>query len=221
MNVAEFIAEFRSRTEDIGPQYLWSDSEIVGYLNDALNEACERALLLEDHTSASCCQITLVDGQDSYNLHGSVLQVKRVTYDGCPLDVTSVEAEDDSDTRWEIRTGQPRRFIENRSSIRLVPTPGADQAGDVVKLTVYRRELEPRTFTGDTSGVPEVPERYHHRLLDWMLYRGYSKPDAETIDKVAAADHSDMFDRSFGPRESANVQRKRRDRRPPVVRFQW
>ncbi len=54
------------------------------------------------------------------------------------------------------------------------------------------------------------------------MYRcAYLKQDAETFDKMKAGEYGALFTASFGERPDANVQRKQRDRRPPVVACSW
>ena len=94
MNVADFIAAFGSELADKGEPPLWSDEEIAAYLNEAVQEACERAYLIEDRSTPAVCAIAFQPGVDTYNLHASVFEIKRLTYRGRPLDETSVEALD-------------------------------------------------------------------------------------------------------------------------------
>ena len=58
---------------DTSAGYLWRDEEIIRYLNSAVDEACERALLLEDRSSAACCQSDLDAAETTYALHPSVI----------------------------------------------------------------------------------------------------------------------------------------------------
>ena len=216
MTVNDFIAVFRSDMQDAVAPYLWSDDDIVRYLNDAVDEAAERARLIEDSTSAACCQITLVPDQATYPLHTSVFHVKRVTLAGKPLSESSVEVEDERNTTWEsASSGDPSRFIVNgqATTITLVPAPA--EAG-TLKLTVYRTSLA-RLTTG-TSQI-ELKQVYHARLKDWAYRCAYLKQDSETLNESKAGEHEAKFERAFGVRPSADTQRKRNDRRPPVVRM--
>lgn len=223
MNVADFIAAFRSELADKEEPPLWSDDEIAAYLNEAVQEACERAYLIEDRSTPAVCAIALQPGVDTYNLHASVFEIKRLTYRGRPLNETSVDALDAESPGWEARQGQPRGFIFEQASgaqparVRLVPTP--NQA-DAIALTVYRGALKPLNADQDTA-KPEIHERYHARLKHWIYCRAYLKQDPETHDKARAAEFAAEFTQSFGERPDANVQRKQRDRSPPVVRCGW
>lgn len=217
MNVADFIELFRRETGDSEETYLWSDEEIVGYLNESANDAAERALLIEDSTTADCCEITLVPGTSTYELHDSVIRVKRVTLAGKPMRASSIEAMDETGASWETMEGTPHTFIVNGqvTSVRVVPTP---TAAGTLNLTVYRTPLEPLTLDNDMA-EPELKPIYHRRLLDGMLMHAYSKNDADAKNESLAAEHEARFARSFGLRPDANVQRKRADRRPAVVAF--
>ncbi|MFT3815261.1 MAG: hypothetical protein QM740_18090 [Acidovorax sp.] len=219
MQVADFIKRFRESVADQPDGHFWSDKEIVGYLNEAVQEACERAKLIEDRSMS----LSLVAGQDTYNLHTSVFEIKRLTLRGRPLHETSVEALDCDWPGWEGRSGVPRGFIFEQASgvqppkVRLVPTLVAAEAAG---LTVYRGALNP-LVAAVTSGQPEIPERFHERLMDWVFHRAYLKQDADTFDPNKGAISLALFVQAFGERPDANVQRKQRDIAPPLVRSNW
>ncbi len=130
---------------------------------------------------------------------------------------------DDDCPGWENLKGLPRCFIFEpaagirSASVRLVRMP---TQADTLALPVYRGALKPLSADIDT-GKPEIPERFHERLMDWVLHRAYLKQDAETFDPAKAAQSLALFIQSFGERPDANVQRKRRDKRPPLVRSSW
>ncbi len=218
MNVGDFISAFRSDTRDISDPFLWSDEDIVRYLNEAVDEAAERALLIEDSTTAACCTITLAAGTATYELHPSVIRVKRATFGGKPLRMTSVEAEDDNGFGRENREGpEPQKIIVNGqvTSATFVPKP---TAVGTVSLTVYRTALAPLD-AADLDGEPEIKAIYHPRLKNWMLRCAYLKRDAETLNEAKALEYEALFERDFGVKNSADTMRQRADRRPPVVRF--
>lgn len=223
MKVADFIDEFRSTVADHVEPPFWSSENIVRYLNEAVQEACERAKLIEDRATAAVCSIAAQAGESTYSLHPSVFEIRRLTFNGRRLDETSVEELDQDCPGWESRSGQPRAFIFEQASgvqpakVRLVPTPTA--AGSIA-MTVCRGALKPLSADIDQAR-PELPERFHERLMDWVLHRAYLKQDADTFDPNKAAQSYALFVQAFGERPDANVQRKRRDKRPPVVRVNW
>lgn len=216
MTLEEFIAEFRRVRQDEASGYLWSDDEITSYVNDAVNEACERALLIEDRTTTAVCTIGLTVGESSYPLHDSIVKVKRVVLGGVPLPETSIEAMDAADSFWETREGAPSAYLlEGNIGIRFdrMPTTAEDAS-----LTVYRTPLEPLAASSD---IPEIKTLYHPRLMPWVYRCALLKQDSEVFDQNEADKQEAIFIRNFGERPDANVQRKRRDKRPPVVRSNW
>lgn len=223
MKAADFITEFRSAVADTETPHFWSSENIVRYLNEAVQEACERAKLIEDRSTPAVCTITLEPNVSTYQLHPSVFEIKRATLRGRPLDETSVEEMDDECPGWENLKGLPGCFIFEpaagirSASIRLVRMP---TQADTLALTVYRGALKPLSADLDT-GKPEIPERFHERLMDWVLHRSYLKQDADTFDPSKAAVSLALFVQAFGERPDANVQRKQRDRRPPIVAINW
>lgn len=219
MNAAEFIVEFRRVMDDTAAGYLWQDEEIIRYLNSAVEEACERALLLEDRTTAACCLIDVEAGESTYPLHPSVIKVKRIALAGCPLEHTSEEALDCQAPGWETRSGLPRAFfIVGEHQLRVVPTP---IEAATLAMTIYRRPLSPVPQENFDSARVELPEIYHLRLMPWIYRCALMKNDSETVNRDKALEHEAVFERSFGVPPDANVQRKHRDRRPPIVRMSW
>lgn len=223
MKVADFITEFRGIVQDNKVPPFWSSENIVHYLNEAVQEACERAKLIEDRTTPAVCSITLRAGESTYALHPSVFEIKRLAFRGKPLAETSVEGLDGDCPGWESQSGTPQSFIFEQGNgaqpprVRLVPTP---TAADTIALTVHRGAIKPLSADIDQA-KPEIHERFHDRLMDWVLHRAYLKQDADTFDPNKAAVSLGLFVQSFGARSDANVQRKQRDRRPPLVRSNW
>lgn len=221
MTADQFIAEFRRVMDDTEQDYLWGDEEIVNYLNSAVDEACERALLLEDRSTEACCRIDVLAGEMVYPLHPSVLKVKRVGLDGRLLAATSEEELDCQAPGWEARTAAPRCYFVTGARQLQLHLGGLPVAPASLALTVYRTPLKPVPLAGFRGAKIELPDLYHLRLMPWLYRCALLKVDTEAHNPVKAAEHEAAFERSFGVRPDANVQRKRRDRRPPLVRSAW
>ncbi len=219
MRVDDFIREFRETVDDCREPHFWSDEAIVRFLNEAVQEACERAKLIEDRAVA----LATVPGQSVYALPASTLQVKRCLLRDRQVFETSLEELDCEWPGWETRAGHPRHFVFEPATgalpprIRLVSTPNTI---DAISLSIYRGPLKPLS-ADRLNEAPEIPARYHTRLLDWMYHRAYFKQDAEAFDPNKAMQTLAFFEQAFGARPDANVQRKQRDRRPRVVRSCW
>lgn len=192
MTLDELRTLFRQEADDLANPPLWSDEEVDRYLNDAENEACIRALLLEDETSQAT-QIDVNTTDRRYKLHKSVLHIKKLTAALHPLaEVTGWEA-----TRTELV------FDE------------APLEADTLTALIVRLPLKPMAQDGDS---PEIPEHMHAWLVEWALSRAFLKRDAETYDEAASAKHEAEFARYFGVRRTADVYRKQRRRSARVVR---
>lgn len=217
MTLLELIDAFRLRTDDKAESPLWSDDEITFYLNEAEQEAAERALLIQDATTAQVCEIALDVGVGSYPLHGSIIRIDRAKLsNGTLLVWTSREKMDVSSTVWETNTGTPEYFIdEDSGSIVVSPIP---TVADTLTLTVKRLPLNPMAASTDT---PEIHTKHHYRMLDWALRCAYLKQDSDSFNDDSAKKYEAAFERSFGYRHDANVQRKIRDKRRNVVRSNW
>jgi len=54
-----------------------------------------------------------------------------------------------------------------------------------------------------TTTNPEIAARYHNGLVNWMLFRMFSKQDAETNDPKKAANALERFEEEFGKKSAA------------------
>ncbi|MEG0939718.1 MAG: hypothetical protein RSE32_13560 [Comamonas sp.] len=221
MNLEQLLEASRVALQDQHEPYLWADEVLVGYLNEAVQEACERAKLIEDATTDAVCRIPVIAGRASYALHSSVLEARRIAFNGRVLTETSFQDLDAHDHAWETRQGTPNRFIFEQATsaavpvIRLVPAPAID---GFLRLTVYRGALKP-LIVGVETDTPEIADRFHVKLIDWVCRCAYLRPDPDGYDPNKGQTHEALFERNFGARPDANVQRKRRDKHPRIVKM--
>lgn len=217
MNVAQFIERFRRDRKDQATPYFWTDEEIIDdYLNDAIDEACQRSHIIEDSTSDFTSFTVAADALGA-QLPGHVLGLMRVVAGDRVLIETSVEELDDKEgDRWETITGQPRFYVfDSNNYLRLFPFPSA---ATPVRLRAWRLPIC-RLTAGQDYEEPEIPQQWHVKLLNWMYRCALLKNEGETIDPNKAADFEARFTNDFGIRENANVERKHRDKTPPVVKY--
>lgn len=215
MTLAELRARFRQRADDLQAPYLWSDPEVDAYANEAVNEAAERAYLLYD---AITPEVTLIVGapeRGHYPVHGSILEIDRVVRPGtghrlAPINVDDLDRRGDD---WPEHTGNPLFYLIQGTQLILYPRPSSRMR---IRLSVYRLPKSPMFAEHDS---PEIEARHHERLVDWMLYRAYSKRDADAEDAQRADRHLATFAGNFGLREDADTQRKQAERRRPVAAF--
>jgi hypothetical protein len=201
MTLQDLITVFRNEADDATEPYLWSDEELIEFANDAESEACRRARLLVDSTSA-LTQL-LVDPLDAgvIALDPSVVFVRRAQLmSGRPLARRTVQDMDECNPYWRnAAPSVPNTFITDfqTGSILLHPAPSAES---VLLLTIVRTPLVEMKNLDDK---PEIAPRWHRALRHWMLFRAYSKQDSQANDPKKAADSLALFEQEFGKKSSA------------------
>lgn len=214
MNLTTLITTAATRADDLATGKLWSRNEWIEYANDAQDEACRRARLLVDSTTAAVCSITLVDGTPTYDLHDSIIFVRRVRLldsTGVALSLLRPANSDDLDRtvgpQWQEEVGQPRCYVQDLDDHQMRPYPIPDTNEWELAMTVHRTALVPaanETYPmEDSDDVPEIRRRHHLGLVNWMLYRAYSKQDSQCYNAKAAAAFLADFENEFGKKSSA------------------
>lgn len=216
MNLKQCKDRLRRRLDDLATPLLWSNAELVEYINEAHREAAERARLIYDEDGA-LTQVSVTAGTARYELDPAILGLNRVVLEsnGLPLRRRTTEWMDENCPGWERNEGAPRVFVEREKYLVLSPTPLVD---DAIRLSLWRVPLEP---LDDDDDEPEFAPRHHERMLDWAVHLAYLKRDADTYDEQKADRYEASFERSFGMRRDSNVQRKQRLHRVLTVKPQW
>jgi hypothetical protein len=232
MTGQELITAMReSILDDNAPPYLWSDPEILRFFNYAEVQACRRAHLLIDWTTANdsgtaasastmgqkpLCTVVLVADQGVYSISPKVLQVKRCQLIGMSyplLGPASMSEVDDRMSGWwstagttgTTGTGGNPTYCVNEPNDQLIFVQAPSVAG-TAKLVVSRLPLI--SFTLRTS--PEIPEEHHDGLMDWAAHLAFMKPDSETYNEKLADRYEKKFTARFGPLPDAYSQRMRK-----------
>lgn len=235
MKQCDLIQRYRKDADDLAQPYRNDDKTVVGWINEAVDEAAIRARLLFD-TDATFCAIPIRAGQGVYQLAsvidtvqdawlGSTGQIV-VGTDQSALDRTNlpnVYAPTGESgwpaSNWRTAAGTPQWFIQDGRRLQLVPIPPAD---DVLKLGVYRTTTQNEKLTASNKDQePVIAAQWHERLLDWVLFRAFSLRDEDQNDDRLALLHEAAFEASFGKRPDANVARKRRERRAHTTLINW
>ncbi len=214
MNLNQLITTAATRADDLAAGKLWTRAEWIEYANDAQNEACRRARLLVDSTTAAVCSIALLTDTPTYDLHDSIIFIRRVRLldsDGVAVAVLKRAHSDDLDReagpQWQEETGQPRFYVPSLDDHQFRPYPMPDSNEWEASLTVVRTPLVPASHEKyameDAEDVPEIRTRWHLGLVNWMLHRAYSKQDSQCYNPKAAAAAEAAFEAEFGPKSRA------------------
>lgn len=206
MRLDELMAQFRSRADDTAKPYLWRDEEIIGWINEAEAEACERANLLLDSRTAGVSHFPVQAGEGQYVLHPAIIDIRRVKLQQSDriLKAVPLSVLDEQHPGWEQWVDTPCRWtLLEDHLLRLVPAPAVN---DALCLLVSRRPMHVMALDSDT---PEINAFYHPYLLSWVLHRAYQKRDADTYNENQSRSYEAEFEGVFGPRLSAHVRQLR------------
>ncbi len=206
MNLNELIIAGQNGADEITdkPDLLWSLEEWTEYANDAENEACIRANLILDRTSALAV-IAVLSGTATYSIDEKILLIKRAKLSSGaePLVKTSRRVLDATYPNWETDTGTVRSWLPDGSNkITLYKSPLANAT---LNLMISRLPAAAMLLADKLTDTPEIDTQYHQGLVDWMLHRAYSKQDAETLDLGKAKEHLARFTKRFGERPPASA----------------
>ncbi|HBA73473.1 MAG TPA: hypothetical protein DCZ63_15160 [Geobacter sp.] len=202
MTKSELLAAARIALGDTVVPYLWSDAELTSHIQDAEQEAAERANLIKVSGVEAYCTIAILANTASYSTHALVYEIEkaRITGEQSALKRTSREKLDFHDVAWEDETGLPREYFLEGNTITLYPKPTENAT---LNLVVLRLPVTPM----GTS--PEIHARHHVRMLDWAYRQAFLKKDADTYSESESMKYERMFAASFGQRWDANMQTRR------------
>jgi hypothetical protein len=231
MKLSDLLDELRSnilydRHESTGnDDRLWSDTALVRYINESQRRLAKRGLVIRDGTTAEVCNVTLVAGQTEYVLHPSILAIVSARMSDSAVDLTrfghtalatysspSTLFWDPSAITWP--DGHPLAFSTDEYlseddegtvatvTMRVYPTPRAEDAGDIIKLRVIRMPLDELT-ENNLSAIPEVPADHHMEMLDYAAYLALRIVDVDAGNAVRAEGFRQSFERSV--KEARNL----------------
>lgn len=215
MNLGELIQEFRVRTQDQAEPYLFPDEELIPWFNEAEEEAAIRGKLIRDSV-----EIPLVPGQMNYDLPAGLfdIQYAELLLDGKFHRVLNAEDRRQLDrdrADWRSVRGEPIGYIHDEKSLCLVGVP---DAAYTVGIEYLRTPVEKMAAVDDE---PEIHGRHHEHLIDWVLHKAYSKPDAETLNPGASEKGEAEFTRYFGNHPGADCRRRQNASRPHRTKSHW
>lgn len=132
------------------------------------------------------CRITIKPNQTVYSFSPKICKIENFYIPNGPRTPRLVDYRLLHDSqRYEFnKQGRVEVIIygESTTSFRVGYTP---KFNEVIQMTVFYRPLTRMVKDTDT---PEIPEQFHSRLVDYMLYKAYNTVDSE-------ADHTDLSDR--------------------------
>lgn len=191
---------FRKDVVDTARPYLWSDEEVYAYMNDAYYMFVRLTGGIPDYLS-DICQLTATTGERNGEISQKIMLVRTATLEDTGDEVKVINAQDVS-TLSDVDYGILRhlnssntigkvRYIVIGMQPGLVQWVGIPDRDYSVRLLVERLPLVDITDGGQE--LIDVPNHHHIHLLKWMRSLAYNKQDAETFNKVKAAEDAAAF----------------------------
>ena len=212
MNLLEIRTDVRGSLDDtVGAtesQQLWTDAELNGYTNEAVDVFCRELPLIIDSSTVTdddniaLCQITTAAGTQDYALSPKVVAIRRAKINGeiRPLFETDMDAMDKQDSYWddvsENYRQTPLYYLLGKETDKFTLVKCPDDIYTVA-LTVQRLPL---AALADDEDIPEISSNYHRLLLSYIRYKAYMKRDVETFSERKAgsekAQHLDDLEKA-------------------------
>ena len=223
MNLTELLDELRNnilndRSDRVSgsSDYLWTDTTLVRYINEAQRRFASRALVIRDATTPEVTEVTLQTEVDEYVLHPSVIAVVSAKLEDEENDLARSGHSVFNHSRlttdnWDLSQapittpGKPLAFSTDEEisesddetvsavTLRLFPKPSSDYNATTLKLRVVRKPIEDLT-TGSMSAIPEVPADHHLEMLDWAAYLALRIVDHDAGNARRAAEFAQSFE---------------------------
>lgn len=223
MDSTALLKEFRTETRDrVGPNYLWSDAEIYGYMDDAQRMFCRLTGGIAD-ASSDITQLTAPAGEAFVEVSPLILKFRRVARsDGREVEILNIEdlqgssGPADYGHRAAVRLDNTQGDVQavitgiDANKLRLLRVPAADET---LSLIVYRLPLT--SITGAGQAI-EIDEQHHRHLLLWMRHLAHLKQDAETFDR-GRSDTSRLAFIAYC--DQAKAERERREHKHRTVAY--
>lgn len=219
MNLAALIARTRTLADDAAGAALWADEDLTAYLNEGQQEAAIRARLLQEIGNDEYCLVELIADQRQYDLHPLVWEVNAARRDTDTRDLDRVAIET---VRFARSGGHPAAYALYGASNHvdvglklLLDRPAVEDAD--LQLDVYRL---PEAME-DGADTPEIDATLHEPLCFWALHKMFQHRDSDAEDLARSARFEGLFIARFGIRVDANVARKQRRHRAPLVKVSY
>jgi len=181
-------------TEDeINENVLWTNSQLLRYLNEAQDEACLRGNMHRVDTTP----VTITSGRANYPLDSDIVRIEKIYLDSTDKPITHYSKDQLSrkfpDWRTETSSEITHFAISNRS-LRVYPIPTGT---DKLYIEAY---MMPDQDVQLNVEIESIDPNYHKDLIWYALHLAYLKHDADTYDKDRSDYYLRKFEQSFGPK---------------------
>lgn len=199
MTLEQLICLYREQSFDNGTPPFCSNELLTIYANEAEDEACRRGDLLRDSSSA-VCTIAFDADDESVAIDPRIIEIQRAKVNGRAVALSNLDEMEDDLPNWDedTRRDVPQRLIQGVTTGRLFLWPRPAASG-TIKLTVRRLPLDQMVSEVDE---PEIRSELHTSLVEWMMFRAYSREETEMYNDTKAALCKSRFVAEFGGKAS-------------------
>jgi hypothetical protein len=199
MNVNELVAIFRNETADVEAPYLWTDDEVITYLNDAYTMFVRFLGGVPDSTS-EVCTVPFLANAETIALDATIIRVVRAFRQSDGVEVNIIEntdtplVKDSSGKLSLLRVGSstgPVQFLVLGSDPLTAALHPVPVAGDSLLMQVRRLPTNPLVI--GTASPTDIRAEHHLHLLKWVKAQAYRKQDSETLDLDKAQLNETLF----------------------------
>lgn len=216
----DLIDLFRSNPVDMTPPYRWEDDVVYSWLSEGQREACIRANLIKDVSTASICAVAVTAGTSSYAISPLIVRVDTVLAAGTSGVAEKIGIYDRTEMdrvfpAWRITHGAPSGCIVEGNTLILNRLPVSNMT---LSLEVFRLPL---AGINDAS-PPEIPAIHHDGLVDWALYRAHLiEDDDEETPPGRWRKYLATFEAYFGRKPNADLKRRTVTNTPHSNKCWW
>ena len=201
MESHELLETFRCDVVDDVEPYLWSNSEVYQYINDAYFMFVRLTGGISDATS-DVTRLTATQGEATTALHSSIMRIRKATNVTDANHTIRVINTQDVDNLVDDDYGVLRSInqIDTPGTVRymvigeedeLVRWVNVPDATVEVQLVVERLPLV--RITGKRQKFIGVREEHHYHFLKWVRHLAYRKQDADTFNLAKSDQERDDF----------------------------
>lgn len=191
MKASDLKDLFRAEIGDTVAPYLWSDTDIAAYMDDAQKMFCRLVGGFQDATSM-LCTLDIITGEVFADIDSRILRIRRAQRDSDAqkLSVISFEDADMEHIQLGSSTGPIEGMILGleEKKVRWNRVPLVD---DTVSLVIER--LPMNSIASDFKTPLELRDEHHQHLMLWMKHRAYGRQDSDTYDEKKANDNETRF----------------------------
>jgi hypothetical protein len=196
MDANELADYFRSQVRDDVEPFLWSDEEVLTYMNEAQRMFVRLTNGIYDVSSAACT-VAVTSGQKFSTLNPAVLEIRKAYYvtpvTGYKRELKLINLASTSSLKtWDYGVYKNASIQdipgivdymvvgEERGKVRWINIPTENAT---VELAIARLPL---TKLSSSQLTLEVSEEHHVYLTEWMKHLAYNKQDGDAFDPKAS-----------------------------------